>query len=120
MTQLTHEVKVADAKNTTTFHLVSGRKATASRWTKVPLTDLAHPYIERLIEDGVLETREIEVDLLSGKKIAAAKPAAKSKSKAKSKAEPVAEIPVDMPQEAEPIAEAAAEVTPITVVEADE
>ena len=110
MTQLTHEVKVADAKNTTTFHLVSGRKATASRWTKVPLTDLAHPYIERLIEDGVLETREIEVDLLSGKKIAAAKPAAKSKSKAKSKAEPVAEIPVDMPQEAEPIVEAAAEI----------
>lgn len=117
MTQLTHEVKVKDAKNTTTYHLVSGRKALAARWTKVPLSDVSHPYIEKLIEDGVLEIREVETDLFSGKKVAA-KATPKAKSKAKPKVEAVetpVEIPVEIPQEAEPIAEA-----PIFPVEADE
>ena len=98
---LLHEVKVSDPKNTTTYHLPSGRKITNTAWVRVPLTDLSHPHIEGLIEGGFIELREVASRAKITKPVVApveAAPAKKSRSKAKAApkvVEPVAEEVVE-------------------------
>lgn len=100
---LLHEVKVSDPKNTTTYHLPSGRKITNSAWVRVPLTDLDHPHIEGLIDGGFIELREVSSRAKITKPVAApeaveATTAKKSRSKAKAApkvVEPVAEEAVE-------------------------
>lgn len=91
---LLHEVKVSDPKNTTTYHLPSGRKITNTAWTRVPLKDLEHPHIEGLIEGGFIELREVQSKAKITKPVAAPvedAPVKKSRSKAKAVVEPVVE-----------------------------
>lgn len=93
---LLHEVKVSDPKNTTTYHLSSGRKITNTAWTRVPLKDLEHPHIEGLIDGGFIELREVSSRAKITKPVAApeaveATTAKKSRSKAKAVVEPVVE-----------------------------
>lgn len=96
---LLHEAKVSDPKNTTTYHLASGRKVTNTAWTRVPLSDIEHPYIERLIEEGFIELREVASRAKITKPVAAAveDAAPVKKSRSKAKASPKVEEPVAEP-----------------------
>ena len=127
-TKLTHEIKVIKDGHTTTYHLSSGRKIGRHKWVRIPLSDVSHPYIEKLIQEGVLGVREYQAPSFASTKVADSveapvepqaeakpepkpEPVLKPKALAKPKPEPKLEpkAPVEAPVEAP--------VTPTDVVD---
>lgn len=101
---LTHQLRVVDPDNNTTYHTPSGRRINNRGWTSVPKADATHEYFAGLISQNIIDIRKVEdIDPMEAKTSAVdsaevveapkpvEKPSRKSSGKGKSVAEEVAE-----------------------------
>lgn len=102
---LTHQLRVVDPDNNTTYHTPSGRRINNRGWTSVPKADATHEYFAGLISRNIIDIRKVEdIDPMEAKTAAVdsaeevaeapkpvEKPSRKSSGKGKSVAEEVAE-----------------------------
>lgn len=101
---LTHQLRVVDPDNNTTYHTPSGRRINNRGWTSVPKADATHEYFAGLISQSIIDIRKVEdIDPMEAKTAAVdsaevveapkpvEKPSRKSSGKGKSVAEEVAE-----------------------------
>lgn len=101
---LTHQLRVVDPDNNTTYHTPSGRRVNNRGWTSVPKADATHEYFAGLISQNIIDIRKVEdIDPMEAKTSAVdsaevveapkpvEKPSRKSSGKGKTAADEVAE-----------------------------
>lgn len=101
---LTHQLRVVDPDNNTTYHTPSGRRINNRGWTSVPKADATHEYFAGLISQSIIDIRKVEdIDPMEAKTSAVdsaevveapkpvEKPSRKSSGKGKTAADEVAE-----------------------------